>query len=71
MERALSLITAAFPVYLLFREVQSEDISVWRVWLCLVAILAPMMSTKAGKAVHLASLGLSVALTASLAAQEN
>jgi hypothetical protein len=64
----MSLITVAFPAYLLVGEVRENDVSLWRSWLCIVAIAAPLLSVKAGPAIHLAALGLSVALTASLAA---
>lgn len=68
MKWGMSLITVAFPAYLLIGEVREGDVSLWRSWLCIVAILAPLLSVRAGTAIHLAGLGLSVALTASLAA---
>ena len=67
----MSLITAAFPAYLLFGELRGANVRVWRVWLSVVAVAAPLLSMKAGKAVHLAALGLSIALTSYLAVSED
>lgn len=70
MEKPMSLITAAFPAYLLIGEVRGQNVRMWRVWLAAVAVIAPLASMKAGKAVHLAALGLSIALTSYLAIEE-